>query len=162
LSEVICNTSPMQYLHQLELLHILPKLAGQIIVPEAVITELQVGRELGLNLPAPSKFDWVTVRKPSSFSALNLVINLGPGETEVLMLALESSDPLVILDDGLARRMAKILKIRLTGTLGLLIDAKNAGLIAEVKPLLNQLHKLGFRLAPMTRTKVLKIANELA
>jgi len=161
LSEFICNTSPMQYLHQLELLHILPELAGQILVPKAVVQELDVGKKLGLNLPELSTLEWVTVRQPSSLSALTLVINLGRGETEVLMLALESNDPIVILDDGLARWMAKTLKIRLTGTLGLLIDAKKAGLVPAIEPLLNQLQTLGFRLAPMTRTEVLRMANEL-
>jgi uncharacterized protein len=57
--------------------------------------------------------------------------------------------------------MAKMLKIRLTGTLGLLIDAKNAGLIPLVEPVLNQLETLRFRLAPKTRTEVLRMANEL-
>jgi uncharacterized protein len=100
LSEVICNTSPIQYLHQLKLLHILPELVGQIIIPSAVIKELEVGRKLGLNLPNLTTLDWVTIRQPSNLSVLNLVINLGPGETEVLMLALESNDPVVILDDA--------------------------------------------------------------
>lgn len=161
MSKVICNTSPIQYLYQLNLLHILPKLVGQVIIPSAVIKELEVGRKLGMNLPDLTTLDWVTIQSPSNLSALALVINLGPGETEVLMLALESDDPIVILDDALARRMAKMLKIRLTGTLGLLIDAKNAGLIATVEPVLNQLQTLRFRLAPKTRTEVLRMANEL-
>ena len=161
MSKVICNTSPIQYLYQLNLLHILPELVGQVIIPSAVIKELEIGRKLGMNLPDLTTLDWVTIQSPSNLSALALVINLGPGETEVLMLALESNDPIVILDDALARRMAKMLKIRLTGTLGLLIDAKSAGLIATVEPVLNQLQTLRFRLAPKTRTEVLRMANEL-
>jgi hypothetical protein len=39
LPEVICNTSPIQYLHQLQLLHILLALAGQVIVPPAMVIE---------------------------------------------------------------------------------------------------------------------------
>jgi len=151
----------MQYLHQLKLLPILSELAGNVVVPPAVIDELEASKALGINLPELTTFDWVTIRKPSRSSVLNLLINLGRGETEVLMLALESNDPIVIFDDGLARWIAKIHKIRLTGTLGLLIDAKNAGLIPAVKPLLNRLQTLGFRLAPHTRTEVLRIANEL-
>ncbi len=161
MSEVICNTSPIQYLHQLELLHILPELVGQVIIPSAVIKELEAGRKLGINLPDLTTLDWVTIRQPVNLSALALVVNLGPGETEVLMLALESNDPIVILDDALARRMAKMINIRLTGTLGLLIDAKNAGLISLAEPVLNQLQTLGFRLAPKTRLEVLRMANEL-
>jgi len=43
LPEVICNTSPLQYLHQLGLLHVLPALAGQVVVPPAVVDELAEG-----------------------------------------------------------------------------------------------------------------------
>ena len=49
--EVICNTSPLQYLHQLEELRLLPALVGKVIVPPAVVAELTVGRELGVSLP---------------------------------------------------------------------------------------------------------------
>lgn len=160
MSDVICNTSPIQYLHQLELLHILRALAGGVIVPPAVVDELAEGRALGVNLPDLTALDWVTVRRPVSELAVPLVTNLGPGETEVLMLALESRKAVVVLDDALARRVAETLGLRLTGTLGLLLDAKRAGLIPAVGPLLDQLQALRFRVAPHTRAAVLKLAGE--
>ncbi len=158
--EIICNTSPLQYLHQLELLPILPKLAGKVIVPQAVVGELATGIQRGVNLPDVSVLEWVLIRRPISTMALSLINDLGPGETEVLMLAIESFDPIVILDDGLARRVAELRGIRLTGTLGLLIDAKKAGLIPAVKPVLDQLDALQFRLALHTRLAVLKLVGE--
>ncbi len=63
--EIICNTSPMQYLHQLGHLQLLPTLAGEVIVPSAVAGELAVGRRLGLDLPEVETFDWVTIRRPA-------------------------------------------------------------------------------------------------
>lgn len=158
--DVICNTSPIQYLHQLELLYILPALAGGVIVPPAVVDELAEGRALGVNLPDLSVLDWITIRRPVSELAVPLVTNLGPGETEVLMLALESREAVVVLDDALARRVAETLGLRLTGTLGLLLDARRAGLIPAVGPLLDQLQALRFRVAPHTRAAVLKMAGE--
>lgn len=160
MSEVICNTSPIQYLHQLELLHILHALARQVIVPPAVVDELAEGRALGVNLPDLTTLDWVTVRRPVSELAVPLVTDLGLGETEVLMLALESREAIVVLDDALARRVAETFGLRLTGTLGLLLDAKRAGLIPAVGPLLHQLQALRFRVAPHTRAAVLKLAGE--
>ena len=74
MSKIFCNTSPLQYLHQLELLHILPALMGNIIVPPAVVKELEVGKTLGLSLPNLNEFNWITVRQPVSLSALPLVI----------------------------------------------------------------------------------------
>jgi predicted nucleic acid-binding protein len=50
--------------------------------------------------------------------------------------------------------------IRLTGTLGVLLDAKRSGLVSAVAPLLDQLQNLRFRLAPNTRDAVLKLAGE--
>lgn len=83
--EVICDTSPIQYLHQLELLSILPASTQGVIIPPAVADELAAGRALGVNLPELTGLAWVTVRRPASAAALPLVTDLGPGETEVLM-----------------------------------------------------------------------------
>jgi predicted nucleic acid-binding protein len=160
LPEIICNISPWQYLYQVELLHLLPALAGQVIVPPAVVDELAAGRALGLNLPEPAALSWVTVRRPVSSPALPLINDLGPGETEVLMLALESPQAVVVLDDALARQVAATLGLSFTGTLGLLLDAKKANLIPLVRPVLDQLQALRFRLAPHTRAAILKLAGE--
>lgn len=159
--DVICNTSPLQYLHQLNQLHLLPALAGKVIVPPAVVAEIAAGRLAAVDLPDLSQFDWMVFRTPAGQSALPLIADLGAGESEVLMLALEIPGARVILDDMLARRMAESLDLRLTGTLGLLLDAKKSGLISQVRPLLDQLQGLRFRLSPETYRAVLKLANEL-
>ena len=158
--EVISDTSPLQYLHQLGLLHFLPALAGRIVVPASVERELLAGRELGVNLPDLRTLDWVEIRRPTGRPALPLVNDLGLGETETLMLALESTDAVALLDDALARRVAEILKVRFTGTLGLLLDAKKAGLVTSVRPLLDRLQVLRFRLSSQARSTILKLAGE--
>jgi predicted nucleic acid-binding protein len=160
LPDLICDTSPLQYFHQLDLLSVLSALAERVIVPPSVIEELEVGRRLGVSLPNVTTLDWVTVRQPTSKAALPLVTDLGPGETQVLMLALESPDAVAVLDDALARRVAETLGLRLTGTLGLLLDAKRAGLAEVVAPLLDRLQALRFRLALHTRAAVLRLAGE--
>jgi predicted nucleic acid-binding protein len=161
LPEVICNTSPLQYLHQLDLLELLPKLVGRVTIPSAVVAELDAGRKCGVNLPDLSRLDWVDVCHPTSEQVLPLVVDLGLGETEVLALALEHRGAIVILDDCLARQVALTLHIPLTGTLGVLLSAKRASLIPAVAPCLDQLQNFRFRLAPATRNAVLKLAGEL-
>jgi len=52
LAEAICDTSPLQYLHQIKHLDVLPSLATRVLVPPAVVDELQEGMRLGLDLPA--------------------------------------------------------------------------------------------------------------
>jgi hypothetical protein len=66
LHEVICDTSPLQYLHQLGLLDLLPRLVRGVVVPPAVDAELSVGRGLGLQLPDLSELGWLTIRRPAS------------------------------------------------------------------------------------------------
>lgn len=158
--EVFSDTSPLQYLHQLDLLHILPALAGRIAVPPSVEKELLVGRDLGINLPDLTALEWLEIRHPTSRPALPLVNDLGPGETETLMLALEYPGSIVLLDDALARRVAETLKIGFTGTLGLLLDAKKKGLIPTLRPKLDRLQALRFRLSPHTRVTILQLAGE--
>ena len=158
--ELICNTSPLQYLHQIGQLDLLPRLVNLLIVPTAVAAELAEGRRLGVDLPDPEALPWIIVREPRSQAVLPLMTDLGRGETAVLALALESGDAIVALDDALARRHAERLGLRLTGTLGLLLDAKRGGHIDAVMPLLDALQTLGFRLSATTRQAVLHLADE--
>ncbi|MFT5241506.1 MAG: putative nucleic acid-binding protein [Kiritimatiellia bacterium] len=160
MAESICDTSPLQYLHQLRLLHVLRELFGGIIIPPAVVEELAEGKRRGIDLPDIGVLDWVSVREPRSIAALPLASNLGAGEAEVLMLALESDDAIVIIDDLLARGTASALDVQVKGTLGILLDAKRRGLIEAVKPHLDRLQELNFRLAPQTRVAVLDLADE--
>src|SRR5262249_262002 len=148
LGEVICSTSPMQYLHQAGCLTILPALVGTVLIPAAVDAELAVGRSLGLDLPDPAQLSWVTIRPSTCAVPTSLPAVLGAGEAAVLTIALGCVDPVVILDDSLARRAAQSLGLRLTGTLGLLLDAKRAGLITTISPVLDTLQALRFRLSP--------------
>ncbi len=161
MSDIICDTSPIQYLHQIGKLSLLRELAGKVIVPPHVVRELEAGRELGINLPDIHIFSWIEVRSPLSIVALPLVKDLGPGETQVLALALELSDVVVILDDNLARQTARSLEIPLIGTLGVLLNAKRAGIIPEIATILEQLQTLNFRLDLNTRYLVLKMAGEI-
>ena len=158
--EVICNTYPLQYLHQLGRLDLLPSLVSRVVVPTAVAAELAEGRRLGLDLPTPENLPWVDLREAPVASLYPLVAALGPGETAVLALAVAATDAIVILDDALARRQAETLGLRLTGTLGILLDAKRAGLIRAVAPLADDLQRLGFRLSGATRQAVLGSAGE--
>jgi len=66
----------------------------------------------------------------------------------------------VVLDDKKARRVARQMGLRVTGALGVLIRAKTAGLLPEVKPVLDELHRLGFRMTPALRETTLRLAGE--
>lgn len=157
--EVVCNTSPLQYLHQLGGLHLLRSIYGRISVPQAVADEIQAGRTAGIDLPDLSALDWIEIRLAGK-SLQPLPRDIHRGEAEVLALAAEFSAPLLILDDLAARKHAKLLGLAATGTLGVLVKAKQQGLIDPLKPRLERLEKLGFRLSTETRGEILRIAGE--
>lgn len=159
---VIVDTSPIQYLYQTKLLNLLPQLYGSVIIPQAVASELSAGAALQVFLPDITSLSWLEVRTTKVNVTLQQINGLGVGEKEVLALASEIKDSLVIVDDGLARYYAKQLKLKLTGTLGILLKAKQSGKLITVAPILDNLDNLGFRLAYSTRMTVLELAGELS
>ncbi|HKQ09450.1 MAG TPA: DUF3368 domain-containing protein [Blastocatellia bacterium] len=159
--EVISDTSPLQYLFQANLLELLQKLYGQITIPEAVLNEITAGHTLGIRLPDLTAVSWIQVRQVRDPASRPLASDLGAGERDVLALAIETADSLVLLDDALARRHAKLLKIAFTGTLGVLLKAKAQRHLPAITPVIDELEALGFRLDPSTRIAVLELAREL-
>ena len=144
---IVCNTSPLFYLHRLGQLGLLRTLYSRIAVPEAVVTELRAGREHGEDAPDLDEMDWIEVHPVRVPQLIALITDFGPGEAEVLALAMENPGSLVILDDRLARTVAKGRGLRVTGTAGVLLKAKHDGALPAVAPLLADLARLGFRLA---------------
>lgn len=157
---VICDTSPLQYLHQTELLHLLPALFGVVQVPRAVVGELVEGRRRGVDLPDLTTLHWVAVRSVRDRTLLPPVTNLGGGEKEVIALGRGSEGPLLLLDDRYARRYAVTVGLAVIGTLGILVLAKERRMLDAVDPVLNRLHALQFRLDVKTREAVLRLAGE--
>ncbi len=157
--EFVADTSPLQYLHQLGLLDLLPRLYSRIVVPPAVVDELKAGLAGGYQVPRIEPFAWIEIREPPTGISLPAA-DLGHGEREVLALCVAFPGSTAILDDGHARYHAGTLGIRVTGTIGVLLKAKELGFVAEIEPLLDRLTGLGFHLALSTRQAVLRIANE--
>jgi uncharacterized protein len=158
--EVISNTSPLQYLFQTELLDLLPAIYGTIVVPGGVVDELAEGRARGVALADPMTLPWVRVHRVADTALLRIAADLDRGEREVLAVAQQSTDALAILDDALARRYARLLRIPWTGPLGILLTAKATGRLARVSPVLDRLEDLRFRIDAETRASVLRLANE--
>lgn len=158
--EVISNTSPLQYLFQTGCLELLPALYGDIVIPAAVAEEIERGTRLGIPLPRVGDFAWLRVRSVMAAGTLPLVTDLGAGEREVLALALETPGHLVLLDDAWARRCARLLGILFTGTLGVLVRAKQCGLLDAVSPVVARLEAAHFYLDPATRGAALRLAGE--
>jgi hypothetical protein len=156
----VSNTSPLFYPHRLRLLDILNTLYGVITIPEGVVDELEQGRSQGEDVPQLEAYPWIAVLKVSPPQYLDLITDLGRGESEVLAIAADHPSALLILDDRLARGIANIQGFRFTGTAGVLLRAKQKGIIPALKPVLESLVSLNFRLKPDLFKSILSLAGE--
>lgn len=157
---VIVNTSPLFYLHRLGCLNILEKLYGEIVIPGAVVDELNEGKKVGEDVPEITNYKWIKVKDVTIPAFIKIISDLGQGEAEILALACEEKKPLVIIDDEIARKIAKLQGIKLTGTAGVLLKAKTNNYIPEIKPVLEKLREVGFYLSDRVIAEVLKISGE--
>lgn len=156
----ISNTSPLLYLHLIQHLSILQKLYQQVVIPPAVAAELAVGGSQGINVPDPHQIDWFRIEAVQAPQLIPVITDLGAGEAEVIGLALEHPGSLIFLDDQLGRRIARLNGLKLTGTLGIVVKAKQAGHLKEVKPLISALQQAGLWLHHSLIDIVLKQAGE--
>lgn len=156
---IISNTTPILSLLKIDKLGLLKELYGKVIVPLAVYQEIEKGKEKPYYKDLTS-LDWIEIRNIKNSNSREYLIDLDDGEAEVLILAKETNADLVILDEIMGRRYAKQLEINLTGTIGILLKAKEKGLIVSIKNLMTELEDKGTWLNPKLISKVLKIANE--
>jgi predicted nucleic acid-binding protein len=75
-------------------------------------------------------------------------------------LAKEIDNSLLLLDDLKARKLAWKLKLRFTGTLGVISKAKQIGVISAVRPFIDSLLLTDFRISENIIEELLKLNNE--
>ena len=86
---------------------------------------------------------------------------LDRGEAEAITLALEYKGSELLIDETDGRRVATSYNVDVTGTLGILVEAKEEKLISEVKPIMDKLIYAKFRVSKSLYQKILKKAGEL-
>lgn len=157
---VISNTTPIISLALVGQLDLFAKLYGEVVIPLAVAEEIQAG---GKNRPGFLEFQQATWFKQIPLAdprRASLLSDLDRGEAEVIALAQEINAHLVIIDERLARRHANRLGLTITGTLGILLKAKQEGHISSIAPLISELQSNGIRLSKPLVVKVLQLAGE--
>jgi predicted nucleic acid-binding protein len=157
---VIANNTPLVALWVLGRLDLLRELYDEVLVPTAVHQEF-VATERALRQSALDGAPWIKVVPLANPQHARVYVGLDQGEAEVLALAEERGAGLVIIDERKGRRYANRLGIPLTGTLGVLLLAKERGLVASLAPLLDELLEAGLHLDPSLVEQVLALAGEL-
>lgn len=147
---VITDASILIGLEQIGHLHLLPGLFDEVVAPPAVVAEFG------------HRPDWlreVSVADRTLVTAHRAHL-LDEGEAEAIALAREHPGATLLMDERRGRRYAEALGIPIVGTAGLLVRAKQRGLIAEVRPLLDDLRAVGFWLSDPLYALVLALAGE--
>ena len=159
--KVVVNTTPLIALSHVGHLDILKKLYGEIIIPEAVYNELSVKAESICKKAVESSLDWIRVVKIQNQMAKTMYkTQLHDGEVEVMILAKEVVADVVIIDDANAKKHAKYLGLPVTGTVGVLIKAKQEGYINELRSILQRMVESGIYLSQSLIELCLKQAGE--
>jgi predicted nucleic acid-binding protein len=157
----VSNSGPLITLATIGKLSLLEALFGELCVPQAVYDEVVT---YGSGEPGSAETSVATgirVRQVQDELAVHLLQeSLGTGESEAIVLAQELRARYVLIDDALARRRAEHIGLRLTGTLGVLLMAKDAGLIPAVRPILDELRSTDFRMSNRVYQGVLSKAGE--
>jgi predicted nucleic acid-binding protein len=157
----LCNTSPLFYLHQIRRLSLLRQLYGRVLTTPEVAGELDAGAKVGEDVPNLREHPWIEVHPIKIPSYLDLIADLGRGEASVLALGLEQEGrSLLVIDDKLGRRIARLRNLTVTGTAWVLLKGKQAGPIASLHPVLDDLAARGFRLHAQVVADLLAIAGE--
>ena len=157
---VIVNTSPLLYLFRVGQIEILRGLYEEVLAPPAVAEELVAGADAGVDVPRLTDYAWIRTPEIRGSAVLPAITDLGRGEAEVIALGLERPGSLLILDDMLARRVAALNGLPVTGTVGVLLRAKQRGILPMVGPTLHRLRDVGMWLSDEVCAWLLRQAGE--
>jgi predicted nucleic acid-binding protein len=144
---IVSNTTPLCYLTLIGHVEILPKLYGNIHVTQKVLEELRhpAAPPLLRNWAA-NPTEWLKIHSDPE-EPDNSLVALDPGERTALLLFEQLRADVLLLDEAAARAIADQRRLRISGTLGVLCDAAQAGLL-DLTAALDLLRQTKFRASP--------------
>ena len=144
MADIISNATPLiafAIIGQLELMH---RLVDTLMIPEAVAAEISAYTSAKPGYISLADEPWIKVQPLQSTQQLQLLLpTLDRGEAAVIALALERQAKLVLIDELTGRKVAESLQLKVSGSVGLLIQAKQTGKILAIKPLIMDMRAAG-------------------
>ncbi len=158
----VSDASPLISLARIGQLDLLHQLFGELIIPEAVWHEVVVKGAGQAGADEVKGTSWIKTQAIANKPlAQALQQELDAGEAEAIVLALETRARLLLMDERLGRETAQHMELRCIGLVGVLIAAKQRGLIEGIKPLLDAARNIaGFRIEERLYSKILKDEGE--
>jgi len=159
---IVSNTTPISNFLHLGRIDILQCMFGQIHIPPAVKQEIKAAFSDNIKWQKcmnDGSFIIQDVKNP--WLSKQLLEKLHIGEAEALCICMENNAELCLLDDKDARKTAKQNKIPISGTLGILIQAKKTEQIESVKYYMDELKtRHHFWISKAMYRKVLYLSGE--
>ncbi|HEY88337.1 MAG TPA: DUF3368 domain-containing protein [Thermoflexia bacterium] len=142
---LVCDTGPLIALAKVGQLALLPKMCEKVYIPPAVQRELlrKSGPEIVWLEAALGTFIEIVPLPPSPPEVEVVTWQLDCGEQQAIALAYHLQ-AMVVIDERLGRNAARQLALLMTGSVGLLLRAKECGLITKVVPLLKNMRRQGY------------------
>jgi len=160
---VVSDSTVLIGLGKIGKLNLLREIFSKVYIPEEVFKEVV---EKGKDKPGSQlvkEAGWIETKPIADKTQVNfLMASLEKGEAEVLSLAKEIRADLILLDEEKARKSAAIAGFEVMGILGVLIVAKNLGLLEEIRASIEELKKKRFRISDRIVAEALKKAGEHA
>jgi uncharacterized protein len=159
---VVSDTSPLCNLVLVNHLWLVREIYDIVIIPVVVAEELRAASNV--EIQNICTLEWIQMRSlanPSFAGRLYSERGLDLGEAHAIALAIELKADDLLIDERIGRREALQLGLSVIGILGILITAKQRGLIPIVKPVINALiENAGFRVSIELYDRVLTLSNE--
>jgi predicted nucleic acid-binding protein len=156
----VINASPLIFLSRGQHLELLQLVAETILVPEPVAVEIRARGHLDPTVKALDLTPWLRCVPGVPTPPIVTVWGLGAGESAVLALAEANPGMEAIIDDLAGRRCAALLGIPVRGTLGIVLTAKQRGVIPAARPVLECLIQSGLYLSRRILDTVLQRVGE--
>ena len=156
----VVNASPLILFARANRFELLQVTSDEIVVPAAVVEELERGNSQDNTVEAVSRSTWIKVVADPATPPSIQAWDLGPGESAVLAWALVNPGCEAILDDLAARRCAAAVGVPTRGTLGIVLLAKQRGVIDQARPVIEQLLQSGMYLSEHVVNRALSLVGE--
>ena len=152
---IIGDSSALVALAVVNQLELLEKLYDKLYIPQAVFDEVtRVGK------PQSDKLRQFLQSKVKRVDLTLTQLGLGLGELEAITLYKELDADVLLIDDNRAKKYASLNGVKVIGSLGVLIKAKEKGYIEMVKPFLNEIQKSEVYISKKLIERVLEICGE--
>lgn len=145
---VVSDTTPLISLLKIKRIGLLEKLFGEVVIPQAVFTELTVDIRFAEEAEVIKNEKFISVKEVSNMASVNILkraTGLDQGESEAIILSDEIQADILLMDEAKGRKISDQMGIHIMGTIGILMVAYEDDILTadEVKKCIDGLQNAG-------------------